>query len=361
MLQNDISNKAFQIDALDGLRGVAALIVVFSHTSNSQMYFFPGFDLSGIGKTGVFLFFLLSSFLLTLPLLSQGQSIFDRKNILHFIQRRFFRIYPLFCLFLLAGVLSTYVFFQYLGLENTGVPFALDWQGFIYHLLLQRGLGVTWSIVVEIKFYFILPILVFIVNLALKKGITFAAIIIVVLIVCAHFFSPANDALKNDLRIAPYLPVFLIGILLAVVQHGINNKLIRLPCQTIFISYLSWFAIAGLIFMTPSVYSVIVSPVDRYFFHNEFIIYSILWSCILFSVVNIPGMLQRFFQLKTLRFFGFISFSLYLFHSSIIGGLKFLNIRSDVDAWVVLAISSIASYISYILLEKPTSKIKLFK
>jgi peptidoglycan/LPS O-acetylase OafA/YrhL len=353
--------STYHINALDGLRGLAALIVVFSHTSNSQMYFFPGMDLSGIGKTGVFLFFLLSSFLLTLPLLSQGQRVFDRKNLLHFIQRRFFRIYPLFSLYLLAGVLSTIVFSQYLGLENIGVPFALDWQGLISHLLLQNGLGVTWSIVVEVKFYFILPILAFIVNLALQKGVTFTAVLIITLICSAHFFSPASESLKNDMSIAPYMPVFLLGMLLAVIQYAINNQLIKLPYQPKLFNYLSWFAFAGLIFMTPSVYSIIVTPVDRYFFHHEFIIYSILWSCILFTVINIPGWLQHFFQFKILRFFGFISFSLYLFHSSIIGALKFLNLRSDLDAWVVLAISSIASYMSYIFFEKPTSKIKLLK
>ncbi|MCY1298635.1 hypothetical protein D9M70_481290 [compost metagenome] len=57
MIGREISDKSFQIDALDGLRGLAALIVVLSHTSNLSMFFFPLLDFRGIGKSGVYLFF----------------------------------------------------------------------------------------------------------------------------------------------------------------------------------------------------------------------------------------------------------------------------------------------------------------
>lgn len=36
--------------ALDGLRGLAALMVVASHASNIGVHLLPGFSLSGIGK-----------------------------------------------------------------------------------------------------------------------------------------------------------------------------------------------------------------------------------------------------------------------------------------------------------------------
>jgi peptidoglycan/LPS O-acetylase OafA/YrhL len=46
--------------ALNGLRGFAVLIVFFSHISNDNMHIFPNLDFSGIGKSGVYLFFILS-------------------------------------------------------------------------------------------------------------------------------------------------------------------------------------------------------------------------------------------------------------------------------------------------------------
>jgi len=58
-------------DALDGMRGVAALLVVASHLSHVRMHLMPGLDLAGIGKPGVYLFFVLSAFLLPRQLLSR--------------------------------------------------------------------------------------------------------------------------------------------------------------------------------------------------------------------------------------------------------------------------------------------------
>ena len=43
-----------QLDALDGLRGLAVLVVVASHLSNSEMHVLPALSLSGIGKSGVY-------------------------------------------------------------------------------------------------------------------------------------------------------------------------------------------------------------------------------------------------------------------------------------------------------------------
>ena len=93
-------NKNFYIDNLDGLRGLAALIVVFSHTSNAGLFLVPGLNMSGTGKSGVYLFFILSSFLLTRPILSLKDNFFTSQNLTRYFKRRVTRIFPLylFCL-----------------------------------------------------------------------------------------------------------------------------------------------------------------------------------------------------------------------------------------------------------------------
>ncbi|MEY8199454.1 MAG: acyltransferase family protein, partial [Colwellia sp.] len=179
-MKREISNKSLQMDALDGLRGFAALIVIFSHTSNVGMQYLPMLDLSGIGKSGVFLFFLLSSFLLTLQLLKKGSDIFTVGTMSHYWQRRFFRIYPLFTLYLLSALLTPYLIFQLLGRSDTGVPFHLTLQEFIGHMTLQEGKSVTWSIAVEFKFYFILPFLAFITYLCRDKFGFIGAVLLII-------------------------------------------------------------------------------------------------------------------------------------------------------------------------------------
>jgi len=62
--------------ALDGLRGLAAMAVVFSHASNADMGVIYGVPLAGLGRFAVWLFFVISAFLLTrqaLVALSAGE------------------------------------------------------------------------------------------------------------------------------------------------------------------------------------------------------------------------------------------------------------------------------------------------
>ena len=88
MLQREITDKRFQVDALDGLRGMAALIVVFAHSSNIGLHLLPGLTAEGMGKSGVFMFFLLSAYLLTLPMLNMGEKIFSQAHLSLYWQRR---------------------------------------------------------------------------------------------------------------------------------------------------------------------------------------------------------------------------------------------------------------------------------
>ena len=57
--------RILTIKSLDGLRGFAVLLVLLSHMSLVGINLVPGLDFAGIGKAGVYLFFVLSAFLLT--------------------------------------------------------------------------------------------------------------------------------------------------------------------------------------------------------------------------------------------------------------------------------------------------------
>ncbi|MES9871728.1 MAG: acyltransferase [Candidatus Sedimenticola sp. 6PFRAG7] len=347
------------MDALDGLRGFAALIVVFSHTSNTGMLFIPFLDLQGIGKSGVFLFFLLSSFLLTLPLLHKGKEIFTLSVMSHYWQRRFFRIYPLYTLYLLLGVLSTWLIASQLGQVGLGVPFALDWSGFLNHMLLQEGKGLTWSIVVEFKFYFVLPILALMVVYVRSYGMWITLLFFLVLLVISQIISPQGESFDNDARLLPYMPIFLIGMLLATIQYYINAISNRRQQLARVFRYLGYIGVIGILIMTPAVFSLFSGEIERQYFHKDFILYALLWSCVLMSAVNAPGYVQSFFSLPALRFYGALSFSLYLFHPIFISVFKRLELDGHLTAWLVLAASTISAYISFRLLEGPVSKFKI--
>src|SRR5258705_5760496 len=85
-----ISHRSYY-PALDGLRGVAILLVVLLHNFRFMNYFF-------FGWLGVDLFFVLSGFLITNILMdAMGEPNFLR----NFYVRRILRIFPLFYLALI--------------------------------------------------------------------------------------------------------------------------------------------------------------------------------------------------------------------------------------------------------------------
>ena len=225
MINRNISERNSKIDCLDGVRGLAALIVVLSHTSNAGMSFIPFLDFRGTGKSGVFLFFLLSAFLLTTPFLREGKGLFSVDAMSHYWQRRFFRIYPLYTLYLLFALLSTYFLSFAFGKVGVGIPFALDWLEFIEHLSLVKGYGVTWSIAVEFKFYFILPFLVWLVLLFRSRLNGFGmAVLFLIFMTISQVVFPEGDSKMNDPRLLPYIPIFVVGAFLSVLQESIKKQ-----------------------------------------------------------------------------------------------------------------------------------------
>jgi peptidoglycan/LPS O-acetylase OafA/YrhL len=358
VIHREISEKKYQIDSLDGLRGFAALIVVFSHTSNEGMYFLPYLNLAGTGKSGVFLFFLLSSFLLTLPLLRFGNKVFTLQTMSHYWQRRFFRIYPLYTLYLLLGVISTLIIYTFLEKENIGIPFSLNWQEFFGHIFLMEGKEVTWSIAVEFKFYFILPFLVLIIAYIRQFRFFVVILFFIGLLIISQIISPQAESLKNDSRLLPYMPIFIIGIFLAVIQNKINSKHNQAEKYTKLIRTLGYVGIIGVLLMTPLVFSFFTGEINQAYFHKQFILYAVFWSLILLSSVNVKGIIQNVFSLPILRFYGSLSFSLYLFHPIFIKITKHIDMNQYLAFWSVLLPATLTAYISFKALEEPISKYK---
>lgn len=167
--RNDgVPSKFRHIPALDGIRGLAILLVLFHHlmwsndkTGNGILNFFAA--LRGAAWTGVDLFFVLSGFLITGILFDSLGSIGYFKK---FYLRRFLRIFPLYygVLFVLLALTHPlhlvwhgmqYVLFLYL--QNTGL-----WIPFEHYVPAPFiNLNHFWSLAVEEQFYLIWPFLVF--------------------------------------------------------------------------------------------------------------------------------------------------------------------------------------------------------
>jgi peptidoglycan/LPS O-acetylase OafA/YrhL len=168
-------NSSTRIPALDGLRGLAILLVLVAH-SFTDFYFVhhPGLNqmvrMSRLFWCGVDLFFVLSGFLIGGILLDAKESPDYFKT---FYMRRVYRILPLYFLV----VVVAYLTFQagQVGLlqgewkklfsgEIPWWPFLTFTQNISMALagpfIGRNGLNPTWSLAVEEQFYLTLPLIV---------------------------------------------------------------------------------------------------------------------------------------------------------------------------------------------------------
>lgn len=137
------------IPSLDGLRGIAAAAVVFSHMN----LIFPSLGhlmISGIGGRAVAIFFSLSGFLMAYL---YGDRPISRKAVSDFLVSRFSRIYPVYLVaVVVVVVLSSIPGFEFINPIHGPTEI-------IRHIVLLGSSGVLWSIPPEIQFYLLFPLI----------------------------------------------------------------------------------------------------------------------------------------------------------------------------------------------------------
>jgi peptidoglycan/LPS O-acetylase OafA/YrhL len=170
-LSTPVAGPANHLPALDGVRGLAILMVLVYHlmlfnNNSGNRWMDTLAQLRDLGGTGVDLFFVLSGFLITGILYDTLHQPYFFRN---FYMRRFLRIFPLYYGFLfLLLVLTPWLHVLWGGrqfvllayLQNTAVWFPVD--GF--HPADLVDLNHFWSLAVEEQFYLVWPLLVFLVK-----------------------------------------------------------------------------------------------------------------------------------------------------------------------------------------------------
>lgn len=150
-------NKSLYLPGLNGIRAIAALLVVLSHISlNTAQLGFPkneGIKMAGYGVT---MFFVLSGYLITTLLLKENDKT-GRVSLRKFYMRRIFRIWPIYYLVFIVA-LAWYLFDH--------IPVRAD-SVFFYSFLMAnvpfvfggaiKPIVPLWSVGVEEQFYLFWP------------------------------------------------------------------------------------------------------------------------------------------------------------------------------------------------------------
>ena len=340
------------LDALDGLRGLAVLIVLGSHLSNTGLLPQPG--LSGSGKSGVYLFFTLSAFLLTRALLRRPLASFAHGwRWADYALRRVLRIWPLYLVLLLLSWTLTRA-------GVAGWHFQMDSTALLRHLTLREGQSVLWSIPVEFIFYLWLPLvaLVLAATQAWRWPLWAELAVFVLGLVMAYAFWPPAQTLPNDVRLGPYLAVFLCGAFAA----RLDQRLQAAPAWTASWAWVAMLAMLAWLLTVPAVWAAwqgvaFVAAVSS----TWFIWFGLLWSLLLLAVLHGPDWLRTPLAWPPLRLVGVVSFSLYLWHMPVMDALQVVGVRRWplFAPWLVLVAALLVSMVSFLLLERPWREIRL--
>jgi peptidoglycan/LPS O-acetylase OafA/YrhL len=331
---------------LDGLRGLAAVLVVAAH-----LRLLPG------GFVGVEALFVLSGFLITVMLIEERERR-GAINLGRFFRRRFLRVLPPFVALLVFGSLigALLGFRKPREMMAEVVPSALFVSNLNVFATPLPTFGHTWTLALEVQFYFVWPVALYvllranvsrswIVRLAVA-GIVASAGLRLLLFLQRPPNGPEQFALLMRLFFAPltHSDGLFVGCLagLLVVWN-------RLPDTEQFrarLRWVGWGSLAGLAYLAAR-------------FHHEkhgaycggFTLTALLVAVlIVWLITDPPRPLVRVLESRPLVGLGRISYALYLFHMPI---CYWLEPRSPGAIVLVVGLSVGAAVLSFYLLERP--------
>jgi peptidoglycan/LPS O-acetylase OafA/YrhL len=296
-----MDTKSDHIPALDGLRGLAACIVLVAHVSNF-VGFWGGRLGAGGGQFGVMLFFVLSGFLMGFLYLRRP---FDAGQVWNYAVHRGARVLPLFYAVAIAALL-----FRSLGFEL--FP---DIGSGTYLLTLIQGTDVFWTIPVEIQFY-----VAFVGLWALHSRYPITTLIMAAVIGAALFFGA--NRVSFDFTLIAGLPFFLCGVLISQLTPSIARRLSSFPLSAVL---LLSFPLVLLAF--PRVYVMIFGGdpnigslwLDGRLWHYPLGLIAAS-GCLVAAIYSPPATV--ILSSRPMRHLGLVSYSIYLMHMPVLMMLK---------------------------------------
>jgi peptidoglycan/LPS O-acetylase OafA/YrhL len=339
--------RAYRED-IDWLRAIAVLAVVAFHFEAPAV--FGGF-------VGVDIFFVISGYLITGIIQSEVQS--GTFSFARFYERRVRRLLPaLYVMVALTAIPSLHYlltserleFFRSVAAVVTFTSNFFFWlqTGYFDHAAVEKPLLHTWSLAVEEQFYLALPLLLWALLRKERGGRLQLPIALTVLSVAC--FALCIWLMKTDRSAAAFFMSppraweFLIGGIIAVEGFPVLRNL---RAQQIV-------RVIALVLLAIPIFSLRQGP--------GFPGVNALLPCIgaamfIWSGIGVPTQTRgRASPLNVVKFFGQISYSLYLWHWPLFTFARFSKsslVLEPFDKWALFALTVAISYLSWRFVEQP--------
>ncbi len=361
MLQNFERIKTF-----DAVRAVATMAVFLFHAgyllpfySDSVTDYFSPVTFINLhklvyvcGTVGVSIFFVLSGFLLFYQMYKGGEQM-DAKKLKDYIRKRLLRILPLYYFSIFFIV---FIFRQDILFADGGI------KAIIYNLFFIRGIHadgaskitinpVYWSLIIEMHFYFILPIFYYFFY-KYQKILWFLMLAVMGIAYRSILVLFVSNPTMQLLRFTPAdLDFFAFGMMGAYFYVRYNRRL-----EFLGRNYFQWTVLAAF-FLFIYFYNLNFSPTIAYVFAPT-LLGAITTLVIISFLINERSFLVRTATCWPILFIARISFSVYIWHAILIGQIEHLAIN-NLSKFFLSIISTLAlATATYYLVEAPFLKIK---
>jgi peptidoglycan/LPS O-acetylase OafA/YrhL len=339
-----------RIASLDGLRAVSILIVLLGHAARgvgAPDWLWP---LRDLGLLGVFLFFTISGFIITLLMLRERRRR-GRIGLAAFWQRRAWRILPPFAA-ACAGIGACAA----LGLMQWHWQSFLGALSFTKNTFLFQGdwfFGHFWSLSMEEQFYLFWPLLI---TPLLRRGHAVAVLLATLLLGAP--LAVAGQALfhphlSNTLPCIPYLAG---GCLLAVLMQQRHRRLGQWRARRgARLGALLFLPLAALLAAlrwrddTTSLYDIALCGALQ----------PLACFVLVAETVLEDGLLRRPLAWAPLRWIGLASYSMYLWQQVFLGPPETYLAHWAVVRWPLNFLAAMAAGgLAYLLVERPAAALK---
>lgn len=353
--------KLGYINGLDGIRALAAFLVILTHWPNNFLSL-------KFGWIGVNIFFVLSGFLITRILLQTKKRTF-KEYIGHFYYKRALRIFPLYYAFLILG------FATILFLSNL-LPALLNieaWKGayyaathdypyyftYTYNIKINlryfihwpdssnKFFGHLWSLSVEEQFYLIFPFIVYFASFKTLKRVIIGVLIVCPLIrLWSAIYGIQLVSDRYWLGELLYSNTFCqadalcTGAALAV----FNIKLLK-PYFTFFVTTVIWLLVGMTIFyfLRKMGYFLVEAKSlgydfpgfwfeepTKYFWVNirafyQYSLVNLLAVTLILPAINGNPLFPSFFTHPFISYLGKISYAIYVFHNPLLALMEMIG------------------------------------